>query len=174
MLSLRNVSKSYSGPRRKTVLRDISLELAAGEYVAVMGESGIGKSTLLNLIAGLDRPDGGEILLDGRNLAGLDDDALTELRRSHLGFVFQAFHVLPYLSVAQNVALPLVLNGVRDGEIAPRVAAMLASVGRSSVAMRCSSVLLPEPLGPMTTWNSPCGISSVTSRSAQTFCVPRA
>ena len=129
MLSLRNVSKSYSGPRRKTVLRDISLELAAGEYVAVMGESGIGKSTLLNLIAGLDRPDGGEILLDGRNLAELDDDALTELRRSHLGFVFQAFHVLPYLSVAQNVALPLVLNGVRDGEIAPRVAAMLASVG---------------------------------------------
>ena len=129
MLSLRNVSKSYSGPRQKTVLKDIALELGSGEYVAVMGESGIGKSTLLNLIAGLDRPDGGEILLDGRNLAELDDDALTELRRSRMGFVFQVFHVLPYLSVAQNVALPLVLNGLRDGEIAPRVAAMLASVG---------------------------------------------
>jgi len=129
VLSVRNVSKSYSGPRRKSVLNTVSLELAAGEYVAIMGESGIGKSTLLNLIAGLDRPDSGEIVLDGRNLAQLDDDALTGLRRSLLGFVFQAFHILPYLSVAQNVALPLVLNRVPDGEIATRAAAMLASVG---------------------------------------------
>ena len=129
VLSLRNVSKSYSGPRQKTVLKDISLDLESGEYVAVMGESGIGKSTLLNLIAGLDRADGGEILLDGRNLAQLDDDALTVLRRVHMGFVFQAFHILPYLSVAQNVALPLVLNGLPDAEMAPRVAAILASVG---------------------------------------------
>ncbi len=129
MLSIRNLSKSFSGPRAKTVLRRIDLDLAAGEYVAVMGESGIGKSTLLNLIAGLDKPDSGEVLFDGASLAALDDDALTLLRRKQMGFVFQAFHVLPYLTVAQNVGLPLVLNGVADGEMQPRIAAMLAAVG---------------------------------------------
>ncbi len=129
MLSIRNLSKSFSGPRAKAVLRDIALELPAGEYVAVTGESGIGKSTLLNLVAGLDRPDSGEVLFDGASLAALDDDALTLLRRKHMGFVFQAFHVLPYLTVAQNVGLPLLLNGVADPEMEPRIAAMLAAVG---------------------------------------------
>ena len=81
-----------------------------------MGESGIGKSTLLNLVAGLDRPDAGSIALDGVELATLDDDALTALRRVQMGFVFQAFHVLPYLTVAQNVALPLSLVGVADAD----------------------------------------------------------
>jgi putative ABC transport system ATP-binding protein len=129
VLSIRNLSKSFSGPRAKAVLRDIALELPAGEYVAVTGESGIGKSTLLNLVAGLDRPDSGEVLFDGASLAALDDDALTLLRRKHMGFVFQAFHVLPYLTVAQNVGLPLLLNGVADPEMEPRIAAMLAAVG---------------------------------------------
>jgi len=111
------------------VLRGIDLDLRPGDYVAVMGESGIGKSTLLNLVAGLDRPDAGSIALDGVELTGLDDDALTELRRRQMGFVFQAFHILPYLSVAQNVALPLALNGSTGDEAARRVAAMLAAVG---------------------------------------------
>ena len=129
MLSLRSLSKSFAGPRNKTVLNGISLDLDQGEYVAVMGESGIGKSTLLNLIAGLEHPDAGSVSLAGTDLTALDDDALTILRRRRMGFVFQAFHVLPYLSVAQNVALPLALNGVPDAEVSGRVARMLAEVG---------------------------------------------
>ena len=128
MLSVRNLSKSFSGPRAKTVLRDISFELEAGDYVAVMGESGIGKSTLLNLIAGLDRPDSGQVLIDGVELSALDDDQATRIRRENMGFVFQAFHVLPYLTVAQNVALPLVLNKIGNKMLDTRVAAMLDAV----------------------------------------------
>ncbi len=128
MLSVRNLCKSFSGPRAKTVLRDISFDLAAGDYVAVMGESGIGKSTLLNLLAGLDRPDSGQVLLDGEDLGALDDDALTLIRRKRMGFVFQAFHILPYLTVAQNVGLPLALNGVRNAKMRSRVAALLKAV----------------------------------------------
>ena len=123
------MSKSFAGPRNKTVLSGISLDVGQGEYIAVMGESGIGKSTLLNLIAGLDRPDAGSVRLDGTDLTALDDDALTVLRRQRMGFVFQAFHVLPYLSVAQNVALPLALNGVPDAQMQIRVERMLAEVG---------------------------------------------
>lgn len=128
MLSVRNLSKSFSGPRAKTVLQDISFELAAGDYVAVMGESGIGKSTLLNLIAGLDRPDSGQVLLDGLELSALGDDEATRMRRKHMGFVFQAFHILPYLTVAQNVALPLALNGAGDKAMLARVASILDAV----------------------------------------------
>ena len=128
MLSVRNLCKSFSGPRAKTVLRDISFDLAAGDYVAVMGESGIGKSTLLNLLAGLDRPDSGQVLFKGADLCALDDDALTLIRRKQMGFVFQAFHILPYLTVAQNVGLPLALNGVRNAKMRSRVAALLEAV----------------------------------------------
>ena len=126
MLSVRKLCKSFSGPRAKTVLRDISLDLVAGDFVAVMGESGIGKSTLLNLIAGLERPDSGQVLFDGADLCALDDDALTLVRRKHMGFVFQAFHILPYLTVAQNIALPLALNRAQNAS--SRVAAMLEAV----------------------------------------------
>jgi putative ABC transport system ATP-binding protein len=94
-----------------------------------MGDSGVGKSTLLNLLAGLERPDAGTVRIDGVDLAGLDDDAATRLRRRHMGFVFQAFHVLPHLSVAENVALPLLLNAVPRPEARERVTAMLAAVG---------------------------------------------
>jgi len=127
VLSIRALSKSYAGPPRRSVLREVSLALSAGEYVAVMGESGVGKSTLLNLVAGLERPDAGEIELDGVALGSLPDDALTRLRREKMGFVFQAFHVLPYLSVAQNVVLPLRL--LRRGADHGAVAAMLDGVG---------------------------------------------
>jgi len=129
VLRIRSLAKRYQGPRSRTVLAGIDFDLARGEYVAVMGESGIGKSTLLNLIAGLDRPDAGSIELDGEDLARLDDDALTLLRRSRMGFVFQAFHVLPYLSVVDNVALPLVLLGEAPARIEMRAGAMLAAVG---------------------------------------------
>jgi putative ABC transport system ATP-binding protein len=129
VLSIRQLAKAYAGPQRRTVLTGIDLELVRGDYVAVMGESGIGKSTLLNLVAGLDRPDAGSISLDGVELATLDDDALTALRRVKMGFVFQAFHVLPYLTVGQNVALPLSLIGASDATAAQKVAAMLAAVG---------------------------------------------
>ena len=94
-----------------------------------MGESGTGKSTLLNLIAGLDRPDAGSIALDGVELTELADKALTELRRARMGFVFQAFHVLPYLTVARNVALPLSLLGMTGSDADARVTSMLAGVG---------------------------------------------
>ena len=132
MLNLRAICKTFAGPRRLTVLRNLSLEVASGEFISIMGESGIGKSTLLNLIAGLDRPDSGSVLVDGIDLASLDDDALTRLRRIRLGFVFQAFHVLPYLSVAQNVALPLALQHIGGAEADARVAAILDAVDLAS------------------------------------------
>lgn len=106
-LECRQLSKSYGG---RTVLGAIDLQLKAGDYVAIMGESGVGKSTLLNLIAGLDTPDGGSLSIDGVRLSELDDRQATLLRRQKLGFIFQAFHLLPHLTVAQNVALPLLLN----------------------------------------------------------------
>ena len=123
MLELRQVSKAYSNGRR--VLSSLSYTLAAGEYVAIMDESGVGKSTLLNLIAGLDSQDSGEILIDGVAMSSLDDDAATRLRRQKFGFIFQAFHVLPHLNLLQNVSLPLLLNGT-SGERAQR---MLDAVG---------------------------------------------
>jgi putative ABC transport system ATP-binding protein len=129
MLVVHGLTKSYAGPRKRTVFSEVRLELSVGDYIAVMGESGIGKSTLLNLIAGLDSADEGSIQLDGLELTTLDDDALTALRRKRMGFVFQAFHVLPYLTVAQNVALPLSLLGIARVEADARVATMLAGVG---------------------------------------------
>ncbi len=126
MLALRGVRKSYGA---RQVLAGVDLDLSAGEYVAIMGESGAGKSTLLNLIAGLEPPDAGSIRFEGCELAALDDDALSLLRRARMGFVFQAFHVLPYLSVERNVALPLLLNGVPPAESARRVIELIEAVG---------------------------------------------
>jgi putative ABC transport system ATP-binding protein len=121
---------------RPAVLDGFSFTLAGGDYVAIMGESGVGKSTLLNLIAGLDRPDAGTIRLDGQELTALDDDALTLLRRRAMGFVFQAFHVLAYLSVARNVELPLELLGWPADARRERVAAMLRAVGLDGAGER--------------------------------------
>jgi putative ABC transport system ATP-binding protein len=135
VIRLENLGKRYS-PDRPALFESLNFDLRQGEYVAVMGESGVGKSTLLNLLAGLDRPDSGRVLLDGTELSALDDDAATLLRRRAIGFVFQAFHVLPYLSVRQNVALPLELLGVAEPERSGRTRDMLAAVGIEALAAR--------------------------------------
>jgi putative ABC transport system ATP-binding protein len=135
VLQLTHLSKRY-GPDRPALFEDLNLELRRGEYLAIMGESGVGKSTLLNLLAGLDQPDGGQVRLNGVDLASLDDDAVTLLRRREIGFVFQAFHVLPYLSVRQNVALPLQLLSTPPAERERRTLELLHAVGIDALAER--------------------------------------
>ena len=127
MLQVRALGRSFAPG--VPLLDEVDLDVAPGEWVAIVGESGSGKSTLLNVIAGLDRPDAGRVLLDGKPLDYGDDESLTLWRRRHLGFVFQAFHLLPYLSVAENVALPLALLGADARERSGRAATLLASVG---------------------------------------------
>ena len=127
MLKLARVAKRFAG---RVVLNDVSLEVAAGEYVAVIGESGIGKSTLLNAIAGLEPIDSGTIEFENLELTRLDDDALTLLRREKMGFVFQAFHVLPQLTVEQNVALPLLLRGKHSPEVVKQILVAVGLAGR--------------------------------------------
>jgi putative ABC transport system ATP-binding protein len=126
-LVLDALSKSVPGGR--VLFQGLDLRLPAGAFVAVMGESGVGKSTLLNLIAGLDSPDSGSVAIDGVELGRLDDDARTILRRDRIGFVFQAFHILPHLTLAQNVALPLVLQRAAGDEALARAGEMLSRVG---------------------------------------------
>lgn len=127
-----------------TVFADVNLDVHAGEFVAILGASGVGKSTLLNAIAGLDTVDGGTVLLDGRDVVSLSESAQARLRRTRLGFVFQAFHVLPHLTVAQNVALPLMLLGGSADEASSRdarVSAVLEAVGLAGLESR-----LPQQL----------------------------
>jgi putative ABC transport system ATP-binding protein len=126
-LSVSGLTKALPGGR--VLFSGLDLIVAPGEIIAIMGESGIGKSTLLNLIAGLDRPDNGSIAIAGDTLAGLSDDAATRLRRDRLGFVFQAFHILPHLTLAQNIALPLVLAHQGAAVALPAAHAMLAKIG---------------------------------------------
>jgi putative ABC transport system ATP-binding protein len=130
MLQVSALAKSFGDT---PVFRGVSLQLAAGEFVALVGESGVGKSTLLNCIAGLERADAGGIVVAGIALATLDDDACARLRRERLGFVFQAFHVLPHLSVADNVSLPLRLLQRHDPA---RVQQVLAAVGLQGLGTR--------------------------------------
>jgi putative ABC transport system ATP-binding protein len=134
-LDVRDLGKRYG---QAAVFRHVSLQAARGEFVAIVGESGVGKSTLLNCMAGLDSWDEGQVLLDGVDLGALDDEARALLRREKVGFVFQAFHVLPHLDVAQNVGLPLLLLGRPD---ATRVQAMLQAVGLEGLGDR-----LPQQL----------------------------
>jgi len=130
VLSARSLAKSYGDT---PVFNGIDLDLAPGEVVALLGESGSGKSTLLNCLAGLDEADAGSITLAGHDLRAQDDEARSALRRKELGFIFQAFHLLPHLSVADNVALPLRLLGQKDEG---RVQQMLAAVNLADLAAR--------------------------------------
>jgi putative ABC transport system ATP-binding protein len=130
MLQLQQLGKSFGST---PVFSQVSLALKPGEFVALLGESGVGKSTLLNCIAALETPDQGRIEVAGLDLATLDEAARARLRRQHLGFVFQAFHVLPHLSVAENVALPLLLLGRPDDA---RVAQLLQAVGLGELGER--------------------------------------
>ncbi len=134
-LVITDLSKSYGDV---AVFSHVSLTVASGEFVAILGESGVGKSTLLNCMAGLDDWDSGSVLLDGLDLGALNDEQKARLRREKTGFVFQAFHVLPHLDVAQNVALPLLLLGLHDDQ---RVQAMLDAVGLGGLGAR-----LPQQL----------------------------
>jgi putative ABC transport system ATP-binding protein len=135
MLEVQGLAKRYG---EVDVFRDVSLSVAAGEFVAIVGESGVGKSTLLNCMAGLDTWDAGRIVVAGTDLGTLGDEQRALLRRERLGFVFQAFHVLPHLDVAQNVGLPLLLLQRPDDA---RVEAMLAAVGLAGLGAR-----LPQEL----------------------------
>jgi len=125
-----DLRKRYAvGGRVIDALAGVSLTVAGGEFLCVMGPSGSGKSTLLNLVAGLDRPTGGEIIVDGSTLSALDDDALTDLRRTRVGVVFQFFNLLPDLSARDNVALPLRARGRSRRDAIARALEALASVG---------------------------------------------
>ena len=129
VLVARDLHKRYGdGESAVDALRGVGLALAAGEFAAVVGPSGCGKSTLLHLCGGMDRPSAGTVTVDGVDIAGLDDEALTALRRERVGFVFQFFNLLPTLTLVENIALPLLLAGVpsptsraRAGEAARRV-----------------------------------------------------
>ena len=149
MLNVENVSKSFAGPPPRKVLGcACRCSSRPANTSPIMGESGAGKSTLLNLIAGLDTPEPGASRSRASELGALDDAARTRLRRARMGFVFQAFHLLPHLSVERNVALPLALNGMRGREATDRVAEVLEAVGmqdapaprrRNCPAVRCSA-----------------------------------
>jgi putative ABC transport system ATP-binding protein len=135
LLEVAALAKRYG---ESTIFQHVDLRVAPGEFVAILGESGVGKSTLLNCIAGLDSVDAGHVSITGTDILALGEAQQALFRRAHLGFVFQAFHVLPHLSVAHNVALPLLLQGRPDDA---RVQTVLAAVGLAGLSDRLPQTL---------------------------------
>jgi putative ABC transport system ATP-binding protein len=130
MIQLTKASKTYrQGVREVHALRDVSLVIKEGEFVGIMGPSGSGKSTLLNLMGGLDQPTSGEVFIDGKALHDISDNDLTLIRRRRVGYVFQFFNLLPLLTAAENVALPLLLEGIPFSQVKPRAESLLKAVG---------------------------------------------
>ncbi len=130
MIEIKNAGKTYrQGTSEIHALRNVSLGIDRGEFLSIMGPSGSGKSTLLNLIGGLDQPTSGEIFIDGRALHGISDDELTLIRRRRIGFIFQFFNLLPILTAAENVALPLLLDGTPFSRLKSKAVTLLEQVG---------------------------------------------
>ena len=130
MIAFEHVSRSFTvGDQQVTALRDIDLNIAAGDYVSIMGPSGSGKSTLLNLIGLLDSPTSGIYKLDGGNVTALDDEQQAKVRSEKIGFVFQSFHLVPRLTAAMNIELPLILAGIPSADRKVRVAELLQDYG---------------------------------------------
>jgi len=133
-LEIRQLVRSYrEGKQQRSVLTGVNLEVEDGECLALLGRSGSGKSTLLNLLAGIDLPDSGDVIIQGHNLTRMSDTERTLFRRRHIGFVYQFFNLIPTLTAAENIALPLELNGVSEPRVDERVAEML---GRVALAER--------------------------------------
>jgi putative ABC transport system ATP-binding protein len=140
MISLREVSKTVvSGSEPLTILHPLSLEISRGQFIAVVGPSGSGKSTLLGLVAGLDAPTSGDVLIDGVNITTLGEDALAKLRGEKIGFVFQFFHLIPSLTAFENVAVPMEIAGARDAKT--RAQRLLDEVGLTGRAHHYPSQL---------------------------------
>jgi putative ABC transport system ATP-binding protein len=135
MIELQNVSRTFTvGDQEVTALRDINVQLGEGEYLSIMGPSGSGKSTMLNMLGLLDRPSSGVYLLDGGNVSDLSDEQQARVRSEKIGFVFQSFHLVPRLTAAQNIELPMMLAGIPVEERKQRVAELVASYGLSARA----------------------------------------
>ena len=129
ILELQNIRKSYFlGKQELPVLRGITMDIFKNDYVALMGPSGSGKSTLMNILGCLDSPTGGKYILNGKDVSGMEDDDLAAVRNREIGFVFQQFNLLPRLTAAENVALPLIYSGIGKKERAERAAAVLLKV----------------------------------------------
>jgi putative ABC transport system ATP-binding protein len=138
VVDVQGLEKRYA---EAAVFSGVSLQVKAGEFVAIVGDSGVGKSTLLNCMAGLDHWDAGSLKVQGTDLGSMNDEQLALWRRKSVGFVFQAFHVLPHLDVAQNIGLPLLLLGQKPAQFSPRANEMLQAVGLDGLGTR-----LPQQL----------------------------
>lgn len=142
MLAVTGLSKHYqSGNRCLTIFQDLELQIEPGKIIALLGASGSGKTTLLNLLSGIDEPDGGQVKIDGVDIHALDEPQRTQLRRQKIGFVFQFFNLIPTLTVAENIALPMELIGLSNTEIQRRVTFLLERVGLDEMHHRYPETL---------------------------------